>query len=153
MLRLVVACWGNICRSPYAALRLREALRLGGPDVDVTGAALGGRRGRPCPAAAIAASARRGLDLAAHRSNFADEKLLEAADLVIVFDRANLDLLASRGIHLLRPAVLLRQLLAEGAANDDIADPIGGDDAVFDACYGLIDRGVDALVATLRAAP
>jgi protein-tyrosine-phosphatase/predicted ATP-grasp superfamily ATP-dependent carboligase len=151
-LHLVAACWGNICRSPYAALRLREALRVGGPDVDVTGAALGGRQGRPCPAPAIAASARRGLDLAAHRSLFADEELLESADLVIVFDRANLDLLARRGIHLRRPAVLLRRLLAEGAGNDDIADPVGGDDAVFDSCYGLIDRGVDALVANLRAA-
>jgi protein-tyrosine-phosphatase/predicted ATP-grasp superfamily ATP-dependent carboligase len=151
-LRLVAACWGNICRSPYAALRLREALRISGPDVDVTGAALGGRQGRPCPAAAIAASARRGLDLGAHRSHFADESLLETADLVIVFDRANLDLLASRGIHLRRPAVLLRRLLPEDAANDDIADPIGGDDAVFDSCYSLIDRGVDALVANLRAA-
>jgi protein-tyrosine-phosphatase/predicted ATP-grasp superfamily ATP-dependent carboligase len=151
-LRLVVACWGNICRSPYAVLRLREALRVGGPDVDVTGAALGGRQGRPCPAAAIAASARRGLDLAAHRSHFAGEVLLESADLVIVFDRANLDLLASRGIHLRRPAVLLSRLLTESAGNDNIADPIGGDDAVFDSCYGLIDRGVDALVENLKAA-
>jgi protein-tyrosine-phosphatase/predicted ATP-grasp superfamily ATP-dependent carboligase len=151
-LRLVVACWGNICRSPYAELRLREALRAGGPDVDVIGAALGGRQGRPCPATAIAASARRGLDLAAHRSHFAGEVLLESADLVIVFDRANLNLLASRGIHLRRPAVKLGQLLREGAGNDDIIDPIGGDDAVFDSCYRLIDRGVDALVATLRGA-
>lgn len=151
-LRVVVACWGNICRSPYAVLRLRQALRGGSPDVDVTGAALGGRNGRPSPTAAIAASARRGLDLVAHRSRFGSETLLESADLVIVFDRANLDLLASRGIHLRRPAVLLRRLLAEGAGNDDISDPIGGDDAVFDHCYGLIDRGVDALVANLRAA-
>ena len=71
---------------------------------------------------------------------------------MIVFDRANLNLLASRGIHLRRPAVKLGQLLREGAGNDDIIDPIGGDDAVFDSCYRLIDRGVDALVATLRGA-
>jgi protein-tyrosine-phosphatase len=149
----VVACWGNICRSPYAVLRLREALRIGGPDVDVTGAALGGRQGRPSPAAAIAACARRGLDLAAHRSHFANEELLESADLVIVFDRANLSLLASRGVHLRRPAVLLRRLFTEGADNDDITDPIGGSDAVFDSCYRLIDRGVDALVTAVRTAP
>jgi protein-tyrosine phosphatase len=152
-MRLVTACWGNICRSPYAALRLREALRGTGRDVDVTGAALGGRQGRPCPAAAIAASARRGINLKAHRSHFADEALLESADLVIVFDRKNIALLASRGIHLRRPAVLLRRLIAEDVESDDIADPIDGDDAAFDACYGLIDRGVDALVASLRVTP
>lgn len=151
-LRMVIACWGNICRSPYAVLRLRQELRGCGPAVDVTGAALGGRNGRACPATAIAASARRGLDLVAHRSHFGSEMLLESADLVIVFDRANLDLLASRGIHLRRPAVLLRQLLGDGADNDDISDPIGGDEAVLDSCYGLIDRSVDALVANLRAA-
>jgi protein-tyrosine-phosphatase/predicted ATP-grasp superfamily ATP-dependent carboligase len=150
-LRVVVACWGNICRSPYAVLRLREALGADGSAIEVSGAALGGRQGRPSPAAAIAAAARLGIDLAAHRSHFADEALLEAADLVIVFDRSNLDLLASRGIHLRRPAVPLRRLLAEGSGNDDIADPIGGDDAVFDSCYGLIDRGVAALAASLRA--
>jgi protein-tyrosine-phosphatase/predicted ATP-grasp superfamily ATP-dependent carboligase len=138
---LVVACFGNICRSPYAALRLTQQL----PNADVSGAALACRAPRPSPTLAVESAARRGLDLAAHRSRYADDELLQQADLVIVFDSANLELLAARGLRLRRPPVRLGELRRPGDGRVDIADPVDGDVAFFDRTYALIDEACAAL--------
>ncbi len=144
--RVVVACYGNICRSPYAAVLLARALgrAANGPAVAVTGAALACRPSRSSPDRAVAAAARHGVDLASHRSRYADDALLEAADLVLVFDVANLALLAARGLRLQRAPLRLREVLAD-AGNGEIADPVDGDDACFDRTYALIERAVSAL--------
>ena len=138
---LVVACFGNICRSPYAAVQLARAL----PGVEVTGAALALRETRPSPEIAIAAAQRAGVDLSAHRSRHADDALLEAADLVLVFDSSNLALLASRGLKLKRGPLRLREVLGVESGSGDIADPVDRDAAFFDRTYQLIDRAVAAL--------
>jgi len=147
--RVVVACFGNICRSPYAALKVVAALQGGEVPVLVTGAALAARPCRPSPDRAIAAAARAGVDLAAHRSRYGDDELLQQADLVLVFDSANLALLETRGLKLKRAPMRMRELLGLQSAADvgsgDIADPVDGDDAFFDCTYQLIDRAVAAL--------
>ena len=144
--RVVVACYGNICRSPYAALLLARALGVapGSQSVTVTGAALACRPSRPSPERAVAAAARHGVDLAPHRSRYADDALLQAADLVLVFDAANLGLLAARGLPLQREPLRLREVLADGSSGE-IADPVDGDDAFFDRTYKLIEKAVPAL--------
>jgi protein-tyrosine phosphatase len=149
---LVVACYGNICRSPFAAVLLSRALGggsgvgvgTGAQAVTVVGGALACRPGRPSPDRAVAAAARRGVDLRAHRSRYADDAELEAADLVLVFDAANLGLLAARGLRLQREPLRLRELLPD-ADNGEIADPIDGDDACFDRTYALIESAIGAL--------
>jgi protein-tyrosine-phosphatase len=93
---------------------------------------------------AVQVAARHGVDLAPHRSRYADDALLEAADLVLVFDAANLNILAARGVKLQREPLRLREVLAD-AGNGEIADPVDGDDAFFDRTYALIERTVPAL--------
>jgi protein-tyrosine-phosphatase len=152
--RIVVACYGNICRSPFAAVLLARALASApkAQPVSITGAALACRPSRPSPERAVAAAARRGVDLAAHRSRYADDALLEAADLVLVFDAANLNLLAARGLQLQREALRLREVLVD-AGSGEIADPVDGDDATFDRTYALIERAVPALQQMAESRP
>jgi protein-tyrosine-phosphatase/predicted ATP-grasp superfamily ATP-dependent carboligase len=151
--RVVVACYGNICRSPFAAVLLARAFSStpgaapGTQPVTVTGAALACRPSRPSPDRAVAAALRRGVDLAPHRSRYADDALLESADLVLVFDAANLGLLAARGLPLQREPLRLREVLADGSTGE-IADPVDGDDAFFDRTYALIENAVAALQRT-----
>jgi protein-tyrosine-phosphatase len=92
----------------------------------------------------VAAAARHGVDLAPHRSCYADDALLEAADLVLVFDAANLGILAARGLALQRAPLRLREVLAD-AGTGEIADPVDGDAAFFDRTYALIESAVPAL--------
>lgn len=103
--RVLFLCLGNICRSPYAAAVLRRELsgRPGAPAVESAGLLAPGRRSPP---EARRVAARRGVDLAAHRSrrigaaraadpapraaegvtSAADPVELAAADLVLVMD-------------------------------------------------------------------
>jgi protein-tyrosine-phosphatase len=148
--RVVVACYGNICRSPFAAVLLSRAFNTasstapGAQPVTVTGAALACRPSRPSPERAVTVAARHGVDLAPHRSRYADDALLQDADLVLVFDAANLGLLAARGLPLQREALRLREVLGDGSTGE-IADPVDGDEAFFERTYTLIENAVPAL--------
>src|SRR5882672_7129834 len=73
---VLVVCHGNICRSPYAAARLR---RLLGSGTQVTSAGFVGP-GRACPDVAIEVAAARGLDLSGHQSQLLAPPAVFAAD-------------------------------------------------------------------------
>ena len=150
--RIVVACYGNICRSPFAALDLARRLADGPVPVEVTGAGLAYRSPRPSPALAVEAAARLGVDLAAHQSGYASDQLLEQADLVLVFDGANLELLASRGVALKHEAIRLAELLPDTGQSMDITDPVDGDAAAFDRCYRRINQALAELELVAKAA-
>lgn len=150
--RAVVACFGNICRSPYAAAQLlrRQGAALAAWQIE--GGSLALRPPRPSPELAVQAAARRGVDLAPHRSQYAGDAMLEAADLVLVFDRANLELLASRGLRLRRAPIRLGELTQGETGHPDIADPVDRDAAFFDRTYARIDDALAALQAAVQAA-
>ncbi len=153
--RVVVACYGNICRSPFAAVLLARSLGSAprAQPVTVTGAALACRPSRPSPDLAVTVAARHGVDLVPHRSRYADDALLEAADLVLVFDAANLGLLAARGLKLQREPLRLREVLGGDVGTGEIADPVDGDDVFFDRTYTLIERAVPALQRIAETPP
>src|SRR2546421_9572519 len=83
---LLVICNGSIFRSPFAAAVLRRALELRGLGrVRVDSAGFAGP-GRPTPPDAVAAAARRGVDLTSHSSQLVMADLVRAADLIVVMD-------------------------------------------------------------------
>lgn len=148
-LRLLVACFGNICRSPFAHRLLEQRFKDSKQSVQIMGAALACRPGRPSPARAIAVASEWQVDLSEHRSVYATEEMLAAADLVLVFDGANLELLASRGAPLRHGVWRLGELTMSGAV--DIVDPVDGDEAFFRRVYGAIAGAVDELQAVVEA--
>src|SRR5688572_33037024 len=64
---VLVVCYGNICRSPFAAAVLARALggMRGGARVESAGL-IGPPPSRPAPPHAVTVAARRGVDLAPH---------------------------------------------------------------------------------------
>lgn len=138
--RVVFVCKGNICRSPFAE---RVARELWGPGVSVASSGHYPRAGRPSTDAARRVAATEGVDLTDHRSSVLDDVAVSAADLLLVFDRENEQVLleqhpGSRGkVH------LLGQATARGKIAID--DPYGHDDATYAACY----RRIRALIAGL----
>lgn len=146
-LRLLVLCFGNICRSPFAAALLRQRLRDVRPDIAVASAGFLAREDRPSPPNAITEAATQGVDLAVHASRFAGDEEVAAADAILVFDAANLGELARRGL----PAQDRLALLGDFSDHPgDIEDPYGGSAEVFRDNYGRIVRAVDRLVADLQ---
>lgn len=87
--RLLFVCTANRCRSPMAEYLARQSLAKRGIDAEVVSAGrLGGRYA--ASSGAVAAMAKRGLDLRGHTSTAVDPDTLAHADLVLVMERAHL---------------------------------------------------------------
>jgi protein-tyrosine-phosphatase/predicted ATP-grasp superfamily ATP-dependent carboligase len=142
-IRVLFACQGNICRSPYAAALLRSSAREG--SLEVSSAGMMPRPNRPVPMLFQQAAAQGGIDLAAHRSVWLDRTIAEAASLIVVFDEINRLAVADRYPGLRAPIVKLGNLIGVS----DIEDPVDGDAAVAAAAYAKINRAVQELAKLL----
>lgn len=157
---ILVVCYGNICRSPYAAARFRG--RLGGEEasaVDVRSAGFFGPD-RPSPPEAVEEAGRRGVDLASHRSRTLGVEDIVRADVVFVMDdgqRRRLDVGLLRAVEAedVRPLVLVLGDLdpLPPPSRRGILDPFGADADTFRAVYERIDRCVTAAVDLLEEDP
>jgi len=145
---VLVVCHGNICRSPFAAALLRQALR---PLVRVESAGFV-RPNRAVPPEAIAAAGRRGVDLADHRSRLLTPELARAADLIVVMDPVQQRHVRERVGRAVRDVIVLGDLdpaPPEGGRVRTIPDPIGQGSAVFETSYARIERCIAGLVSVL----
>ncbi len=143
--RLVMLCHGNICRSPFAEIRLREKARAAGLRLDIVSAGSFEAEDRRSPDDAVAAALRLGVDLGAHRSRFVDAEDARRAGAVIVFDERNVD--EARRLGLAHGANLLR--LADLIGRREIDDPYGRGPACFDRVYADIDAALDRLLSAM----
>jgi protein-tyrosine-phosphatase len=148
---VVFICLGNICRSPYAELRLRRHLEEAGLDerIAVRSAGFIGP-GRPSPDTARLVAEERGLSLDEHRARVLGREHLRGGDLILVMtNRQQRDLRWRYG----RPDTLhLGDLDPGPIPRRDILDPIEKPAEVFREVYARIDRAVGALAEELIAA-
>ena len=113
--RVLVVCTGNICRSPMAAALLHGRLQTLGVEADVASAGLL-YAGRPASEGAIAAMAKRGLDIAAHGSRVISRSMVAAADLVIAMEPRHVREVVARHDHAWEYSFTLLELLQRCAA-------------------------------------
>src|SRR2546421_2655421 len=146
---VLVICNGNIFRSPFAAAVLRRALELRGLGrVRVDSAGFAGP-GRASPADAIAAAARRGVDLASHSSQLVMADLVRAADLIVVMDGLQRRMICERFGRSPRAVLLLGDFDPLGVASRAIEDPVEQGPGVCATVYARIERCVEELAQAL----
>lgn len=143
---ILLVCTGNTCRSPMAAGLLKallaEALGIGVSELENNGyrtsaAGTATVSGLPATSEAIAVMKEKGIDISDHRSTALTHEMVEQAQVILTMTRGH------------RAAVLRL-----GSGNDerchlvsedrDIADPIGGDLAVYKSCRDQIEEGLRA---------
>lgn len=145
--RVVLVCYGNICRSPYAAAYLRRRLAEAGiKGVDVDSAGLIGP-GRPANRQGAAIALERGLDLSGHQSRLFLASESGRADLVLVMTRRQREQLIEQfGVPVER-IELLGDFDVEDPPFREIADPYGKSDDEFRRVFTQIERSLDGLRA------
>jgi protein-tyrosine-phosphatase/predicted ATP-grasp superfamily ATP-dependent carboligase len=148
-IEVLFVCQGNINRSSYAELKSSQ---LFGANLRFSSAGMLPRNQRGSPAVAIGAAARHGVNMAGHRSRHASAELLENADLVIAFDRINLDAIAARYPTLRQRIHLLGEAAPTQGVDAQIRDPEGRDEATFLSTYRRIDDCL-AVLAQAASAP
>jgi protein-tyrosine phosphatase len=134
LLKLLLVCTANVCRSPMAEAAARHRFGQRGLPVRVSSAgvsALAGEPAHPLSAAAVA-SAGYG-DLSTHRSRLASSALLREADLVLCMEHEQ-----RRRIVALAPLQAGRVRLLGHWQQVEIADPVSGALEGFEQCLALM---------------
>lgn len=147
---VLVICNGNVFRSPFAAALLRRELERSGHTtvrVDSAGFAAHGRRPPPH---AIAAAARRGVDLGGHSSQIVIADLARTADLIIVMEEAQRRVVCDRFGRAPRDVLLLGDLDPAPVRSRAIEDPVEQGPDVCDRAYARIERCIAEFVRHLR---
>lgn len=139
--RLLIACTGNICRSPIA----EGLIKVRAPGLECASAGTHALVGRAAEAYAQEIMAEHGFDISAHRAQQATEKLLNWADLILVSEQAHADWIVRRAAHL-RGRV---HKLGKWRDNADIADPYRAPRRAFEDAYADISGCVDDWLSRL----
>ena len=144
---VLFVCFGNICRSPFAAAAAR--VRLAGLAVHAAG--FHGDEGRPTPHHVMATARTLNVDLSTCRSIRVTREQVDAADLIACMDLANLDQLVAEFPAARSRSTLLGLFRPDGPAQ--IKDPMGLSPAATRAVLVQILGALDGLAAWLTVIP
>ena len=137
--RIVVVCYGNICRSPAAEALLKRALRAAGLERGylVRSAGVAAQPGTPAARGMQAVAERHGVDLRLHRARPLTREMVREASTVIALDEVveeEIRILAGEVDIVLWP----------------VDDPYGGPASGYAHAFTEIEAHVRALVHALR---
>jgi protein-tyrosine phosphatase len=150
MIRVLIVCSGNICRSPMAAVLAEKLLKEAGIEAMIISAGTLGIRGAPAAPFAIAAMEEIGLSLDMHRSQGISTLLLRAADHILVMSPEHAEAVLERDPALSSKVRRLWSYAPEGEL-EEIADPVGLELEHFIACRSDLEACLAAWVAELKA--
>ena len=148
---ILFVCSGNTCRSPMAAgifgKYLAEKLEVQLDLLEKIGykllsAGTLGMSGMPATAEAIAACAAKGIDISSHRSTGLSRQLVNESDIIFAMGRVHRQLIASISTEAAEKCMLL-------ADNEDVCDPIGKPQRVYNECAERIEKAVKKRVSEL----
>ena len=153
MLRILLVCMGNICRSPTAEGVLRAKLEAAGLAdlVELDSAGTHDYHVGRAPAARSQRHAlRRGYDLSALRARQVVVADFSRFDLVLAMDQANLS--ALRALHADAGADRLRLLMSFATQHnaEEVPDPYYGEGDGFERVLDYIEDACDGVIEMLR---
>ncbi len=154
MIRVLMVCLGNICRSPLAQGVLEQRLRKSGLFHGVRVDSAGTHAyhvGEPPDPRAVEAAARRGYEISGQRARRIRDGDFQSFDYILAMDLDNLQQLKSRcpGAEVERLRLLMD--FAPGSDGQEVPDPYYGGDDGFERALDLIEAAVDGLVLEVKA--
>ena len=151
VLKILVVCLGNICRSPAGEAALKEAAARAGLRIEVESAGTGPWHvGEPPDPQMRAAGERAGLEIDGLGRQITSVQELEPYDIILAMDRSNLHALR-RIAPELEDRMFLYRSFDPHAASDEMPDPWGMDDAAFDATVRKARSGAAAIIEAIEA--
>ena len=134
---ILIACIGNVCRSPMAEAILKDRFARRGLGVRVESAGISALVGRPAERFAQELMRERGLDISAHRARQLTRELVTRDELILVMEAAHQKIIEAK-----YPTARGRVHRIGRWGAFDVPDPFRGPRAEFEQALALIDRGV-----------
>jgi glycosyltransferase involved in cell wall biosynthesis/protein-tyrosine-phosphatase len=147
--RILIVCYGNIIRSPFAARLVAQTLDRQGR-VSVMSAGLGAVPGRPPHPTAVLIATARSVDISDHAASPLDPATVAASDVIFVMDVPQLIAMRERFPDAASRTFLLTCLSTDAPL--EIGDPVDGDESRFHVCFDDISTAVRPIVRTLCSA-
>jgi len=147
--RVLFVCMGNICRSPTAESVFRRLVSERAPQLGVEADSAGTHDyhvGEPPDARAVAAAARRGVDLAALRARQVEDADFERFDLIVAMDRLNRRTLLERSPPQFHERIRLLMEFAGQRTVEDVPDPYYGGPLGFEQVLDLAEEAASGLL-------
>jgi len=158
MYRVLFVCMGNICRSPTAEGVLRRLAAERAPELPLEVDSAGTHDyhvGEPPDPRAIAAAARRGVDLRGLRARQVEDADFGRYDLIVAMDRLNREVLRARSPVEYHDRIRLFMEFAGGSRVEDVPDPYYGGPLGFEQVLDLAEEAsaglLDELLVSLGA--
>jgi protein-tyrosine phosphatase len=154
VIRVLMVCTGNICRSPTAEGVLRHLVQQAGLDgrIEVDSAGTTGYHlGAPPDRRAQDHALRRGIDLSDQRAREVEVADFAAYDWILAMDRSHLKRLRQLCPPAQAGRVRLLLDFADPAKVDEheVPDPYYGSDEGFERALDLVQLGCEGLLAAL----
>ncbi len=148
MIKVLMVCHGNICRSPMAEFLLKDMVKKEGCPIEVASAAVSNEEeGNPVYPPVRALLKRMGIDCSGKRARVITASDLEDYDFIILMDASNFARLKRRFPGL--PQDKIKMLLDfTDRSGEDIADPWYTRD--FERTRADIQEGLEGLMAYLK---
>ncbi|MGV1015858.1 MAG: hypothetical protein ACOYBW_00615 [Fluviibacter phosphoraccumulans] len=143
MLRILVICTANICRSPMAEYLLKEALR--GQAVHIASAGIHGQPGIPADPIVSKMLAEQGINaIEQHQSQAVVTNMIDQFDLYLCMEQHHLD-----ELQIIMPSVTGRAYLFGHWTGQEIADPHQLPEAHYLVAHAQIIEATRAWVSHL----
>ena len=147
--QLLVVCHGNIIRSAFAARLLQQRVTEAGQSHPrVVSAGVEALPGRPAHPIAQRVAQRHRVDLSDHAASRVSADAMRASDVVLAVDLIQFVALWQRFPEARAKIFLLTSLAPSTPL--EIADPINGDEPLFELCFRHITQAVDAICRIVR---
>ncbi len=146
--RILVVCYGNICRSPFVERLLRESLDPSRAEVRSCGFI--GREGRRTPEDYLQDALEAGIDLSSHRSAAITPEAVSWADAIVLMDLMNWRMMRAFAPEAAEKILWLGGWSREGAG--EIPDPYGKDPEERRRIVGKMAEATEAFVRDLASA-
>ncbi len=128
-MKILFVCTGNTCRSPMAEGLFRQLLQRRGLEGTAASAGLSAIEGQPASENALLACREVGVDLSAHRARRLTSQDMVQWDLFFPMTQTHAYILEQAGVPAARIYV-----------PEPVADPFGGDLAVYRQCRDQLSR-------------
>jgi len=154
-MKILFVCMGNICRSPTAEGVFTRLLRERAPELTVEVDSAGTHDyhvGEPPDRRAIAAAARRGVDISTLRARRVDAEDFARFDLIVAMDQDNRSTLLRMSPASLHERIrLLMEFAGDVEGMLDVPDPYYGGAVGFERVLDLVERAAEGLLREVVA--